>query len=241
MSCLTRLRSIIRVIRLELSILKHGLQKTSIEQLGLLNHAINHINTGLSRLRLDETHQGDVTLELDISAKIKPLLRRTKLLKSKLRLLRRLNARLVPHNAVLVSHVDTERDINMGLHTPRHIVKTSIKGELSRAYLSQAGDVLDALCDLVPGAVVLVGGGMARSGDGLMRQDEGVEGDDLAVGVKKIDGELSRDEARDGRDDGEGFLLFQHRGLIDLGVSYRVCYVSAARYATISIELQIAK
>jgi hypothetical protein len=43
------------------------------------------------------------------------------------------------------------------------------------------------------------------------------------VGVKKIDGELSGDEARDGRDNGEGFLLFQHRGLIDLG--YRIGFV----------------
>lgn len=128
----------------------------------------------------------------------------------------------------------------MRLHTPRHIVKTSIERELSGAYLSQAGDVLDALCDLVPGAVVLVGGGMARGGDGLVRQDEGIEGDDLAVGVKKIDGELSRDEARDGRDDGEGFLLFQHRGLIDLGSRIGFVDVSAARYATISIELQLA-
>lgn len=111
----------------------------------------------------------------------------------------------------------------MGLHTPRHIMETSIERELSRSYLSQAGDVLDALCDLVPGAVVLVGGGMSRSGDGLVRQDERIDGDDFTVGVKKIDGELSGDEARDGRDNGEGFLLFQHRGLIDLG--YRIGFV----------------
>lgn len=52
--------------------------------------------------------------------------------------------------------------------------------------------------------------------------------------VKKIDGELSRDEARDRRDDGESFLLFQHFGGIVLCIAqYIGLRVSAARYGSL--------
>jgi hypothetical protein len=51
------------------------------------------------------------------------------------------------------------------------------------------------------------------------------------MGVQKVDGELAGDEAGDGRDDGEGFLLFQHVGGSDVGVvSDSIRFVSAARY-----------
>ena len=174
LSSLTTFRSIIRVIRLELSILKHSLQQPSIEKLSLLNHTVHHVDTSLSRLRLDKTHEGNVRLEINIRAKIKTLLWRTKLLKTKLRLLRGFDAGLVSHDSVLVPHVDTERDINMTLHAPRHIMEAAIKGKLSRTYLSQTRKILDALGDLVPGAVVLIGGGIARCGDRLVAENERV-------------------------------------------------------------------
>lgn len=56
----------------------------------------------------------------------------------------------------------------MRLHAPWHIMETTIECKLSRSHLSQTGQVLNALCDLVPGAVVLVGGGIPRSGDGFV-------------------------------------------------------------------------
>lgn len=133
-------------------------------------------------------------------------------------MLRRFKTGLVAHDAVLVPHIDTEGDINMRLHAPWHIMETAIECKLSRSYLSQARQILNALCDLVPGAVVLVGGGIARSGDGLVREYERVEGDNFAVGVEEINGELAGDKAGNGRDDGKGFLLFQHVGGSDVGV-----------------------
>jgi hypothetical protein len=41
--------------------------------------------------------------------------------------------------------------------------------------------------------------------------DERVERDDFGVGVENVEGELTRDEARDGRTDGVDFFLTEHR------------------------------
>lgn len=89
-------------------------------------------------------------------------------------------------------------------------MEAAVEGELARAHLAHARDILDTLGNLIPGAVVLVGGGIARRGNRLVREYERVEGDDLAVGVEEVDGELARDEAGNRRDDGEGFFLAQH-------------------------------
>lgn len=89
-------------------------------------------------------------------------------------------------------------------------MEAAIECDLSRADPAHAGDVLDALSDFVPGAVVLVGGGIARSGDGFVAEDKRVESDDFAVRVEDVEGELSGDEARDGSDDSESFFFAQH-------------------------------
>lgn len=89
-------------------------------------------------------------------------------------------------------------------------MEAPIEGDLAGPRPAHARDILDALGDFVPGAVVFVGGGVSRRGNGLVAEDEGIESDDFAVRMEDVDGELAGDEARDGRDDGEGFLLAQH-------------------------------
>ena len=68
------------------------------------------------------------------------------------------------------------------------------------AHLAEAGNVLDALRDLVPGRVELVGGRVAGRFDGRMVRHERVQLDDLAMVVQEVDGELARDIGWDGRD-----------------------------------------
>lgn len=89
-------------------------------------------------------------------------------------------------------------------------METAVKGDFPRADLAHARDVLDALGDLIPGAVILVGGGISRGGDSFVAKDERIESDDLAVGVEDVDGELAGNEGGDGRDDGEGLFSAQH-------------------------------
>lgn len=191
---------------LETSIVKHGLENTRIQQLGLFNHASNHLLARLFGLGLDKTHHCDVALELDILPQVKPFLWRAQTLKSQLWRFRCFHTRLISLDTISVSHVDIHGRVDVSLKTPWHIVEASVKGDFARADLAHAGDILDALSDFIPGAVVFVGGCIARGGDGFMAEDERVESDDFAVGVEDIEGELSGDEAGNGRDDGEGFF-----------------------------------
>lgn len=89
-------------------------------------------------------------------------------------------------------------------------MEAAVEVDEAGAHLSHARHVLDALGDFVPCAVVFVGGGISWGGDGLVAEDERVEGDDFAVGVEDVDGELAGDEARDGSNNREGFFFPQH-------------------------------
>jgi len=91
-------------------------------------------------------------------------------------------------------------------------VKAAIELDLAGTHLAHSRDHLDALLDLVPGAVKFVGGGIARRWDGLVAENERVEGEDFAVRMKNVDGKLSRDEAWDWRHQRKRLLLTKHFG-----------------------------
>lgn len=207
-----RLGEVVGVVGLEPPVLHHGLEHAGIQQLGLFDDALDHLLASGLGLGLDEADHGDVALDLDVLAEVQAVGGGTQLLQANLALLGRLDAGLVAGDAVLVAHVDAERDVDVGLQAPGHVVEAAVEGDLAGADVAHAGDELDALGYLVPGAVVLVGGGIARRGDGLVAEDEGIQGDDLAVGVEDVEGQLTGDEAGDGRDDREGLLLAKHLG-----------------------------
>lgn len=202
--------AVVGVDGLELAILHHGLQNTSIEQLGLFNDALDHFLVGSLELGLDKADHGDVGLDLDIFAEIQAVGRGPERFEANLANLGGLESRLVAADAVLVAQIDIQRRIDVRLQTPGHVVEAAIELDPAPAELAHAGDDLDALLNLIPGAVKLVGGGIARRRDGLEAEDKRVEGEDFAMRVEDVNGELSRDEARDGRDEGEGLLLAKH-------------------------------
>lgn len=202
--------AVVGVDRLELAVLHHGLEHAGVEQLGLFDDALDHLPVGGLELRLDEADHGDVGLDLDVLAQVQAVGGGAEGLEANLAMLGRLDAGLVAADAVRVAQVNVHGRVDVRLQAPGHVVEAAVELDLAGAQLARAGQELDALLDLVPGAVELVGGGIARRGDWLVAEDERVEGDDFAVGVEDVDGELSRDEARDGRDEGEGLFLTKH-------------------------------
>lgn len=91
-------------------------------------------------------------------------------------------------------------------------MKAAIELDLAGTHLAHSRDNLDALLDLVPGAVKFVGGGIARRRDGLVAENERVEGEDFAVRMKNVDGQLPRDETRDRRHQRKRLFLAKHFG-----------------------------
>lgn len=89
-------------------------------------------------------------------------------------------------------------------------MEAAVELDCTRTHFAHAGYVLDALRDLVPGRVELISLSVARGRDGLVRQHEWVQRDDLGMRMQDVDGQLARDEARDGRDDGEDLLFAKH-------------------------------
>lgn len=178
-----QIRTVVGVHSLELAILKHGLQRARVEELCLFDDAINHVLTGLLELRLDEAHHGNVALDLGLLAQIETGRGDAQALHAEFALLRRLDARLVATNAVLVAQIDAHWGIDVGLQAPRHVVETTIEGNLAGAKLADTRNHLDSLRDFVPGAVVFVGAGIAWGGDGLVAEDERIQCNYLAVRV----------------------------------------------------------
>lgn len=82
--------------------------------------------------------------------------------------------------------------------------------DCATAHFTNAGYVLDALRDLVPGRVELVSGRITRCFDGLMASDERVQLDDLAMVMEEVDGELTRYEGGNGRNVHIRRLLAHH-------------------------------
>lgn len=195
----------------ELAILEHGLEDSSIHKLGLLDQTRQHVLARLPHLSFNKRHHGDVALEFDVLTEVQAIFGGAELFEANLDLLWGL-AGLVALDAVLVAHVNVHGSINVRLQAPGHIVEASIELNLARAQLTSARDVLNALGDLIPAGIVFIGGGVARCRDGLVLEDEGVDVDNFAVRVEEIDGELARDVARDGRDNGQGFPFAKHLG-----------------------------
>lgn len=194
----------------ELAVLHHCFQNTSVEKLGLLNDALDHLLVGGLELGLDKADHGDVGLDLDVFAQVQAVRGGSEGLEANLAMLRRLDSRLVAANAIRVAQIDVEGSVDVSLQAPGHVVEAAVELDPAPAHLANARDDLDALLDLIPGAVKLVGGGITRRRDGLVAEDKRVEGEDFAVGVEDVNGELSRDEARNGRDEGKSLLLAQH-------------------------------
>lgn len=207
-------RPVVGIDSLEFAILHHSHKNTSIQQLGLLDNALHHFLVCGFSLRLDEANHGDVALDLNILAKIKPIRWRTERFETNFALLRRFNTGLITSDAVLVSHVDVEWRIDVRLQTPRHVVETAVESDFARPDASHSRHKLNALCDLVPSAVELIGGCIPWSRNRLVVKDQRIERNDFAVGVEDIESELARDEARDRRYDRKGLLFAKHFEMI---------------------------
>lgn len=159
--------AIIGVDRLELAVLHHCLQNTGIEQLGLLNDALDHLLVGSLELGLDEADHGDVGLDLDVFAEVQAVRGGSKGLEANLAMLRRLDSRLVAANAIRVAQIDVQGSVDVSLETPGHVVEAAVELDPAPAHLANARNHLDTLLDLIPSAVKLVGGGIARRRNGF--------------------------------------------------------------------------
>jgi hypothetical protein len=96
-------------------------------------------------------------------------------------------------------------------------MKTALEADLAGPHLSNAGNVLNPLGNLIPRRVVFVGWRISRCFDGMMFEDERVQGDDFGVAVEDINGELAGNVGRDGGDMCVDFFLAQHFDQIVLG------------------------
>ena len=59
-------------------------------------------------------------------------------------------ARLVAFDLVFVPQVDAGGRVDVRLEAPGHVVEDALEADLARAHPAHAGEVLDALGDLVP-------------------------------------------------------------------------------------------
>lgn len=203
---------VVGVDRLELAVLDHGGENTSVEQLGLFDNSLNHLFAGNLELGLDKGDHGNVALDLNIFPQVQAIGGRAEALEANLAMLRAFDARLVAADTITIAQIDVQRRVDVRLQTPRHVVEAAVESDQAGADLAHAGNILDALLNLVPGAVELIGGGGARGGDGLVARHQRVEGDDLAVRVEDVEGELAGDEAGDGRNHRVRLLFAQHVG-----------------------------
>jgi hypothetical protein len=202
------------VDRPELPVFNHCLERTRVQQLRLFDDALHHFTAGLLQLRLYEADDGEVALDLDILPQIQSVCWHTERPQANLWDLGRLDSRLVAGNAVLVPQVDVHGRVDVSLEAPWHVMEAAVEFDDRRAHLADTGNHLDALGDLIPGRVVLVRLGILGGGNGMVFNDQRVQGENLGVRVQDVDGELAGDEARDGRDHGEGVFFPQHGGFL---------------------------
>lgn len=188
------------------------MENASIKELGLFDDALDHFPVGSLELGSDKGNHGNVALELDVFAEVEAVGGGSQAFQANLASLWRLDSRLVATNAILVAQVNVHGRVDVSLQAPGHVVKAAIELDLAGTHLAHSRDNLDALLDFVPGAVEFVGGGIARRWDGLVAEDERVEREDFAVRMQNVDGQLSRDEARDGRHQRKRLLFAKHFG-----------------------------
>lgn len=162
------------VDRPELSILDHCLKHSGIQQLRLLDDALDHLAAGLLQLRLNKAEHCDVALDFDVLPQIQAVRRHAELFQPNLRDFGCLNTRLVAGNAILVSKVNTHGCVDMSLEAPRHIMEAAIELDSRGPHLPNPGHDLDALRDFIPGRVVLVRFRILWRGNGLVSDDERV-------------------------------------------------------------------
>jgi len=207
-------------------------QHAGVEQLGLLDHAVDHDFGRAAHLRLDKRHHGDVALNLNVFAQVEALGGGAD---SKLFRFWRL-AGLVAADTPIVAHVDIHGSVDVGLDAPRHVVEAALEADLTGTHLAHSRHVLDSLGDLVPGGVELVGGGIARCFDGVMLEHERIQGDDLGMVVQHVNGQLPRDGRRQRRNLGVNLFLSQHggyrkAGCDGLGLATQMGYQAAMKSA----------
>src|SRR5690606_3840099 len=154
----------------------------------------------------------DIAPDLDILPQVEPIRRHPQRRRPNLHGFRRLHTRLVPPDPIRVPQIHVHGRVDVRLKSPRSAMETAVEIDLPRPHPAHAGDVLYPLGNLVPRRVELVCGGVAGRGDGLVVEDEGVEGDDLAVGVEDVDGELAGDIARYGGDGRVDLFFAEHCG-----------------------------
>ena len=193
-----------RVHSLEPAILNHGLQLAGVEQLGLFQQARDEDGRGLLHALLDIGDHGEVAGDLNVLLQVEAV---GGGLAAELAGFGVDLAGLGALDLVLDAQVDAGGGVGVGLQAPGHVVEDALEADLAAAHPAHAGDVLDALVDLVPDGEELVGGGVFGGGDGVVADDERVQLDDLAVRVQHVDGELARDARGEGRDDGVVRLL----------------------------------
>ena len=119
---------------------------------------------------------------------------------------------LITGNAVGVAQVNVHGGVDMSLKTPWHVVKAAVELDDGSPHFPNPRHKRDSFGNFVPCCIIFVCLGILRGRNGLVVEDKRVEVDDLGMRMKNVDGQLSRDEARDRRDDSEGFLLAQHGG-----------------------------
>lgn len=163
-----------RVDGLELPVLNHSLEDSCVQQLGLLDDALDHLLARLLQLSLHKANHGHVAFDLNVLSQVEAVARNSERGHADLGRLGRFNAGLVTGDAVLVSQVDVHRSIYVRLQAPGHVVEATVEVDLSRAHLADAWYVLDALRDLVPCAVELVRGGIAGRRNRLVVKNERV-------------------------------------------------------------------
>lgn len=98
-------------------------------------------------------------------------------------------------------------------------METPLELNLARPETPDSGNVLDALRDLVPGAVELIGGCITRRLDRRKVRDERIQLNDLAVRMQDVDSELAWNERRDRRHIRIIDLFAHHDGMDGWGAS----------------------
>lgn len=124
---------VVGILRLELATLDHGGQNTGVQQLCLLDDPVHHFLACDLALRLDEAHHGEVASYLNVLAQVQAVLGH---LQTNLSLLRRLDARLVSTDAILVAQVDVGGSVYVSLQSPWQIMEATIEGDEAGPYLS---------------------------------------------------------------------------------------------------------
>lgn len=174
-----------------------------------LQQPLDQPRVGPLQILLDHAQQDKAAPQIDILTQIQALPRNAQLLHAQLDGRARL-ARHVTPDLPLGADLEPGRRVDVRLQTPRQVVEAAVVGDA--AGQQAAGEVGDAVGDLVPGGVSLelVGQGQGRRRvAAAVAGDERVQRDHLAVGVEDVDDEVAGDmggEGGDVREDG----AFEH-------------------------------